>query len=205
MSKKIDRIRKHYVPRITPGRAHYDILDWAGADTQIARFEVLTKHVALTGKTLLDVGCGLGDLATFLQRKNIPVTYTGVDVVEEMLARAQCEHPKERFVRANVFDPNDETLAGEAFDVVFCSGTLNLNLGNNVEFLGQALSSMLRLTRERLVVNFLHICGDYTDPTYFHYDPNEVLTALTPLCCGENPQLIDNYLPNDFTVICEVQ
>ena len=202
--KKIDRIRKHYVPRIKPGRAHHSILDWSGADTQRARFQVLTKHVPLAGKTLLDVGCGLGDLAAFLRRKDISVQYTGIDVVDEMLAHARQVNPEDRFMLADVFDSNDETLADEAFDVVFCSGTLNLNLGNNIEFISQSLPRMYAKAREYMAVNFLHKRTAYIDPTYFHYDPQEVLEVLNPLCGKENVLLIDDYLPNDFTVICTV-
>ncbi|MBN1553900.1 MAG: class I SAM-dependent methyltransferase [Phycisphaerae bacterium] len=201
---RIDDIRGHYVPRLTPGRAHFDILDWAGPETQRARFEVLARHVNLTGKSLLDVGCGLGDLIDFLQRKNIPVQYTGLDVVEEMLARARENHPTERFVRADLFsDASQEEVPGsETFDVVYCSGALNLNLGNNLEFLETALPKLLRRARETLMVNFLRARNVTRDPTYFYYNPADVLAILRPFVVEKHIRVIEGYLPNDFTVLC---
>lgn len=203
---KIDDIRKHYLPRITPGRPNYDVLDWAGPDTQIARFEVLTNHVNLAGKSLLDVGCGLGDLVDFLRQKNIPVQYTGLDVVEEMLTRARQLHPRERFLRVNLFSDSAESgsrdpLKGETFDVVFSSGALNLNLGNNLEFLPRALRRMLHPAREALVVNFLRERGTPGDPVYFHYRPDDVRVVLQSIVGKDRVQMIDGYLPNDFTVL----
>jgi SAM-dependent methyltransferase len=190
---KIDDIRKHYVSRITPGRPNHDVLDWAGPDTQTARFEILARYVNLTGRSLLDVGCGLGDLVDFLRRKKIPVQYTGVDVVEEMLVRARREHPRERFLRADLFtnSAGGDPLKGETFDVVFCSGALNLNLGNNLEFLPRALRRLLIPAREALA-----------DPVYFYYRPDDVLAVLQPLVGESRVQMIDGYLPNDFTILC---
>ena len=203
---KIDDIRKHYVHRITPDRPNHDVLDWAGPDTQISRFEVLTRHVDLAGKSLLDVGCGLGDLAEFLRRKKIPVQYTGVDVIEEMLARARRAHTRERFLQADIFSESAENdpLKGETFDVVFCSGALNLNLGNNLEFLPWALRRLRGLANEALVVNFLRARGPFCDPVYFYYRPDDVLEILQPIAGQGRVRIIDDYLPNDFTALCRL-
>lgn len=202
---KIDDIRKHYVPRITPDRPNYKIHDWAGPDTQIARFEVLLRHVDLAGKSLLDVGCGLGDLIDFLQQRKIPVQYTGVDVVEEMLVRARQGHPQERFLRADLFaETGEDPLKGETFDVVFCSGALNLNLGNNLEFLPRALWRLRNTAREFLMVNFLRARTSLSDPMYFYYRPDDVLGILQPLVGEDHVEMIDGYLPNDFTVLCRL-
>ncbi len=199
---KLHRIHKHYVPRIASQRAHHDVLDWAGADTQAVRFAVLPRLVELDGKSVLDVGCGLGDLAGYLRNKNLHVRYTGVDVLPEMLARARKVQPGERFVLADLFADEPDALAGETFDVVFCSGAFNLNLGNNLEFLAHALPRLWRRAREALVVNFLHTREMHRDPTYFHYDPAEVISILAAHAGRENIRLVDDYLPNDFTLLC---
>ncbi len=201
---KIDKIKKHYQPRIVPGRANFDVLDWAGPDTQQARFAILTEYVDFSDnssvKTLLDVGCGLGDLVGFLKHHHLKVNYTGVDILEEMLIRAREAHPAERFVQADIFG-DESALAGEVFDVVYCSGALNLNLGNNMEFIKTALPRMLSHAGEFMVVNFLHSRAPVGDPNYFAYRPEEVVEIIQPLC--KRIRLVDEYLPNDFTLICE--
>lgn len=200
---KIDKIKKHYQPRIVPGRANFDVLDWAGPETQRARFQILTKYVDFNGrgvvKTLLDVGCGLGDLVGFLRHKNLKVDFTGVDVLEEMLTRARKTYPDERFVQADIFC-DESALAGEMFDIVFCSGALNLDLGNNMEFIRTALPGMLARAREFMVVNFLHSRKPVFGPKYFTYSPEEVIEIIQPFC--KTVRLVDDYLANDFTLIC---
>ena len=194
--KKI--IRSHYEPRIAPGRDSHDVLDWSDPAAQQARFEVLVRHVGLAGKSLLDVGCGLGDLWAFLHARRIPVDYTGVDLLEKMVLAARQKHPAGRFVCADVFD--GRSLADQRFDVVFCSGAFNLDLGNNREFLPRAAARLMELAREAVMFNLLHHRTAERHGHCFYYDPAEVQTAMEAIGC--NVEIADDYLPNDFTVIC---
>jgi len=199
-SDRTDKIKRHYAHRVVPGRAHFDILDWAAPETQQQRFEILADNVELQGRSLLDVGCGLGDLASFLDKRGIEVEYTGVDVVEQMVIRARELHPSRSFECVNIFD-DPEALGGSTFDIVFCSGTLNLDLSNNLEFVKTALPAMLCRTKESLVVNMLHARMAPGEPQYFAYNPDTICAILKPLC--SEVRLIDDYLPNDFTVIAK--
>lgn len=206
---RLEKIRQHYVSRLVPGQPNYRILDWAGPDTQAARFDVLLRHVPLAGRSLLDVGCGLGDLAGYLRRRGLlsSVRYTGLDVVEELLLQARRDHPTERFLHADLFSdsPSDTAALGEEkFDVVFCSGALNLNLGNNLEFLPRAMQRMIQRARETVAVNFLRARDVETDPTYFFYRPDEVRAIVQPLVATGGVEIIEDYLPNDFTVLCRL-
>jgi SAM-dependent methyltransferase len=199
---KIDDIKKHYQPRISPHLANFEVLDWAGPEAQQARFDVLTRQVDLSGEvSLLDVGCGLGDLLAHLRKASLEVDYTGVDIVPEMLGLARQGHPGARFVQADIFG-DSSALAGEKFDVVYCSGALNLNLGNNMQFLARALPRMVSHAQEYAVVNFLHARRPVEDARYFAYQPSDVTAILKPLC--RCVKLVDDYLPNDFTLICRV-
>lgn len=197
------RIRQHYEPRISPRRANYDILNWASAASQRARFEVLATHVDLADRSLLDIGCGLGDLYEFLQRREIPVRYTGVDLVEPMVAEARRRHPSVRFLCADVFAESldGQQLPAGAFDVTFCSGALNLDLGNNKAFLASAVARMVELAGATAAFNLLHTRTRDQESPYFYYDPDAVRKVLAGLDC--DVRILDDYLHNDFTVICD--
>ena len=198
---KSQRIRHHYQPRIDDGRENYDVVDWASAAAQQIRFAVLADNVPLAGRTLLDVGCGLGDLWAYLEGRGISVDYCGVDLLAEMTASAAGRNAGARFVCGDIFD-RGRCVVGppERFDVVFCSGMLNLDLGNNAEFLPEALRRMLELSTGHMVVNLLHARSEMRYPHCAYYDPEVVMKILEPMPC--NVRLIDDYLPNDFTVIC---
>jgi SAM-dependent methyltransferase len=203
--KRKQRILRHYEPRIGTARENFEVLDWASAASQQGRFAVLTRNLDLGGKALLDVGCGLGDLLTYLNSLNIRVDYTGIDISEKMILAARQMHEKDgRFIQADLFDsaaaPQEEKLSGQTFDVVFCSGMFNLNLGNNSKFLSLAIARLMDLAKQYLVFNLLHARAGYHDEYYAYYDPGEVSTAIPNE--GWEIRIIDDYLPNDFTVIC---
>ena len=197
MSRK-DRIRAHYAPRIQPGRESYDIVDRAGRRSQFARFSVFVRNIDLEGKSLLDVGCGVGDLWGFLRERGVNVRYRGVDILERMVEAARARHPQAEFVCADLF--GEDPLGGEQFDIVFSSGAFNLDLGNNREFLPGAVSRMLQLAGEAVVFNLLHIRTEKKYDRCVYFDPAEIVRLLEPLPC--EIETLDDYLPNDFTVIC---
>ena len=198
--RRLHAIRAHYEPRISPAMEHYEILDWASPRTQEARFRVLADNVELGGRSLLDVGCGLGDLRAYLLGRGIAVEYTGVDVSPPMVQAALERQPDGRFLCADLFG-EEEVFPESSFDVVYCSGIFNLDLGNNEDFVPQAVARFLGLARRHVACNMLHKRAGDSDGTYFFYDPLEVLARLRPLGC--RVRLIDDYLPNDFTLICE--
>lgn len=65
-------------------------VDWNGKESQILRFEQLTKVIA-PGEafSLNDIGCGYGALYDYLRERYPQFSYTGCDVAEDMVAAAQ--------------------------------------------------------------------------------------------------------------------
>ncbi|MHC4294297.1 MAG: class I SAM-dependent methyltransferase [Planctomycetota bacterium] len=206
MSRK-QNILRHYERRIDAYPKNHEVVNWATAASQQIRFEVLCENVPLNGKKLLDVGCGLGDLLEFLKKRKIRTDYTGVDICPEMAAAARRRHRRGKFFCADLFDGFEGhngsagQFAERDFDIVFCSGTFNLNLGNNLLFLPRAIGRLMELSNECVAFNLLHDRTPHcSDEPYAYYNPGEVRAMLLPL--GWSLRILDDYLPNDFTVIC---
>ena len=198
MSKR-DAIHAHYDHRFSAENANYKVLDWASPASQRRRFEVLAENVVLRGLSILDVGCGLGDLLAFIQQSGMEVQFTGVDILDKMVEHCRKRFDSARFVQADIF--SDDAFSPGEFDLVFVSGAFNLDLGNNLEFLPKAIGRLMKLSRRYVAFNLLHARWPEREPGYFFYEPDFVLQQLA----GYNVEvkLIDDYLPNDFTVVCE--
>jgi SAM-dependent methyltransferase len=198
-------IRGHYEPRISPRRPGHDIVDWAGIGSQEVRFRVLVENVPLANKRLLDIGCGVGDLYGYLSSRVPSVRYTGVDLLEGMVRYARARYPRARFEIGDVFGDgspgHERAMAGETFDVVFASGTFNLNVGNNREFLPRAIARMFELSRELVVFNLLHERARSRHSHCVYFRPEDVLPLVTPPAASV--RVLDDYLFNDFTIIAE--
>jgi SAM-dependent methyltransferase len=189
-------IESHYLPRIHDTETNSAILDWESVEAQELRFDALIRSIDLSGKSLLDVGCGLGDLHTFLTRRGIKVDYLGIDLLPEMISTARLRNPGVAFRDLDLFR-NPDSIE-RTFDVVFCSGIFNLNLGNNHAFLEEALEVFFRLANEAVVFNLLHKRSPDPDHHYFYFTPDEVIPKVWPY--SDDIRILDDYLANDFTV-----
>ena len=61
-----------------------------GAKRISFRFEVLFRDINPYGKKILDIGCGLGDLISFLDKKTDKnFDYIGIDIAEKLINEAK--------------------------------------------------------------------------------------------------------------------
>lgn len=197
--RKIDKIQKYYEEKMGKGLPDYGILGWESEDAQRMRFDVLISSVKLDGKSLLDIGCGMGNLLEYLGYRKIPVKYTGVDILQSMISYAQCKKLDGEFCCIDIFE--NDIFDKKSFDVVYASGIFNLDLGNNREFLLKALKTMLELSREAIVFNLLHKDSPGREDKYYYYDPEEIRKLLTGMQGVESVHIQEQYLKNDFSVV----
>ena len=199
--ERIEIIKSFYESNMNKGLPDYTLLGWENEEAHRLRFEILATSVNLKGKSILDVGCGTGSLLEYLNSKGIETAYTGVDILESMTEIAINKFPEGNFICTDIFKQN--FFKEKSFDVVFSSGIFNLNLGNNEEFITKALNIFLDLSKEAAVFNLLHHKSPDKEHKYFYYSPDDIIKAVKKL---QSPSIrlniIENYLNNDFTVIC---
>ncbi|PZM65941.1 class I SAM-dependent methyltransferase [Paenibacillus dendritiformis] len=76
----------------------------------------------MAGESVLDVGCGTGDITARIRESGAHVV--GIDKSEAMIAQARSKYPELRFMVADAECPLPDTLA-EAFDAVFSNAALH--------------------------------------------------------------------------------
>ncbi len=79
---------------------------------------------------VLDLGCGNGRFALFLERNaelrgHQPFTYVGIDLSSELIAHARTATARLEHIRFQVDDIEDCTLDGAAYDLVVLFGVLH--------------------------------------------------------------------------------
>src|SRR4030042_1546772 len=76
-------------------------------ESQEVRFDVLTQIGDLANASVLDVGCGFGDLHSYLEKRGIPVRYTGLALQPAFIEEARRRHPGDEFfcTDVDVFEP----------------------------------------------------------------------------------------------------
>jgi SAM-dependent methyltransferase len=99
-------------------------VDWESTTAQQARFMALLEIGDLDGCSVLDAGCGLGDLYAFLAARGLDVAYTGCDLSLPHIVAARALHPAARFVHGDV----RAVVPRERFDYVIACGMLHLRV-----------------------------------------------------------------------------
>lgn len=199
---KIETIKSYYESNMGKDLPDYSVLGWESEEAQHSRFEALVSNVNLEALKILDVGCGMGNFCEYLNKKGIQAEYTGVDILESMIECARMKNLEARFCCCNIFC--DKPFNNETFDVVYASGIFNLNLGNNEEFLYNSLGCFFGLAKSIVAFNLLHFKSPDKEEDYFYFDPDELKKELEERFPEvlKDIQIIDDYLHNDFTVIC---
>src|SRR5713226_290161 len=94
-AKDKENLRSFYETELNKYGVDYRSLHWNSARSQLVRFDVLKDLGLDRGCSVLDIGCGLGDLYSYLRERIAVFTYVGYDISPKMVKTA-----KERFPEA---------------------------------------------------------------------------------------------------------
>jgi SAM-dependent methyltransferase len=153
-------------------------LGWDTRAHQWTRFAAAAASADLSGRHVLDIGCGLGDFRTFLaERGIIPASYSGADINEDLLAVARRRFPDARFERRNVIL---QRYAEPVCDVAVMLGLVNFRLQSvdNYDYAERAIDAAFGACREALIVDMLsdRVTPDYPREDFvFYFDPPRML------------------------------
>lgn len=192
---------KFYDDRISNYGLSATSVGWKSYEQQKLRFDILTSALDLANKSILDVGCGLGDLANYLEASKVCFKeYIGIDVSDNMLMMAkQNVLPKLPVVFFNLNILKD-TISTEC-DFAIMSGLLNLKQSNSspLELLDVFLSKIRAVVKQGLAFNLLTDQVDYIQPHHAHFNPKEVLSVTEKYF--KQVIIHENYGLYEFTVV----
>jgi SAM-dependent methyltransferase len=97
---------------------------WRSKEGQVLRFEVFTREIDFTNTSILDVGCGIGDFAAYLEQEKIEFkSFIGIDAIQEMILTANERAIKNATFKVTDILKNRSILSH--YDWAVFSGTLN--------------------------------------------------------------------------------
>jgi SAM-dependent methyltransferase len=177
----------------------YRALGFGRRSSQEKRFGALAALGDFGGATVLDVGCGFGDLLAWLRARGVQPRYTGIDLTGSMIERCRkrFEGDGERSARFIVGD----ALTWQShtrYDYVIASGLFGYHAKDTRARIQPTLEHLFDIAGIGLAVNFLSGCAPTRSPGRLYVHPADVLQyalRLTPAV-----RLDHTYMPNDFTL-----
>lgn len=206
MTNRIEEISKSMIERYSNryNQMGYDVktLGWGSREQQEYRFRQAIDSINFNqSKSILDIGCGFGDLFALLIADKKPVSkFTGWDINPDLIGEAnkiwKSSDIKNEFSVVNLANHNSEKTVA---DIGFMFGVLNLNLKDkydNYAYSKMFIENAFSAVKEVLVVDFLStsLTSDYPKEDFvFYHDPIKMLEIAFSFT--QNVVLKHNYAP----------
>lgn len=195
-----DRDRKTIIDRYSERFHQFGVdirtLNPGTAERHRLQHEVHASAGEMNGKTILDIGCGLGHYYEFLRDKQLDVDYIGYDIVPEFIESNRERFPDARF---EVRDVSAEGIAHEADYVVMCQVFNNkYEHASNVDVVREAIRVALASAREAVSIDMLSDYVNYREPHLNYFSPEEMFRYAKSLT--RFVKLRHDYLPFHFTL-----
>lgn len=205
--KQRQRIIKRHQHAIQERGYQATALFWSSQSVQEKRFDILIDFIRLHSMQkknqpikVLDVGCGFGDLCSYLKKSEFEVEYIGIDVSPDMVQAGQFKYQDIHLLNGELFDFD---WSEASFDWVVCSGAMNEVVdphGLEGMYAKTMIQKMYALCRQGVVFNLLNAAHEWTHsrPDLQSFDPK----AIAGFCeeFAAQVSVRQDYLPNDFTV-----
>lgn len=167
---------------------------WRSRKNQELRFQALAGIGDLQGKSILDLGCGLGCLYGYLKARGWEGNYSGIDILDLMVKGAQARFPGVHFERRDILqNPPDEK-----WDYIFVNGVFNHKIKDNWAWIEKMVKTAFAVSRKGMAFTILNRAAGWLDQDLFYADPLE-LEEKIGLWSGGKYKIVKGYLPEDMT------
>lgn len=116
---------------------------------QILRYKAITELLPLNNSSVLDFGCGKGDLYGYLKKRGLNLQYTGMDINPELIRIAREKYPQATF---RTIDLEKEEL-DEKFDFIIICGVFNLKVSGVQESAFWSIKKLFYNSKKTLLFN----------------------------------------------------
>jgi SAM-dependent methyltransferase len=168
-----------YAERIGRLGAVVEALGWRDIYQQKLRFKLLVDSAKIDiNSSILDVGCGFGDLLGYLMDNNYKVDYCGCDISPDAIEIAKKNHENAVFLERDILV---DCFPANSFDYVMMSGLFNYRISDNLKYLRQMVEASFIIAKKGIRFNLTTNYVDYIDEKLFYYDPMEVFNFCKTL------------------------
>lgn len=192
----LEKVRVMTYHRRRLGSSDHLELGWRNRESQDLRFDALCRWGDMSGMSVMDLGCGHGDLKPFLDERFEAVRYLGIDFLPEFVQEATRRHgnlPDTHFLKA------DFTNTGlPDVDVVVASGSLNYRT-ENVLFAYSTIARIWEVAARGVAFNMLDAEAVGDEGILAGYAPDEILSFCRNL--DPEAEIVRDYSPEDFTIL----
>ena len=172
-----------------------EALGWRGTQSQLVRYKVFAKVGDLNGASILDVGCGYGDLKAFLDQNFSGFDYIGIDQMPEFISEARLRHS--HCSRTTFYQADFSMAELPQVGYVFASGALGYRCKNE-HFYTDMICKLYNSAKVTFAFNMLDKSCFPAHDLLIGHDRDEILSFCRTL--SSQVECFSDYSDDDFTV-----
>ncbi len=177
-------------------------LGWGGDNArQFLRFQVSLEleNFLNTSKiaSVLDVGCGFGDMGGDFMKNNYPnIKYTGVDINSKLIEEGKKKYPELDLRCVDIIEDN----FNEKFDLVCESGIFNFKLQseNQSDYIETMINKMYSLSNCGISLDFMSTFVDFQHDGAFHMNEFDAIRLAKKF--SKRVVLRNDYLDFEYAI-----
>lgn len=196
--QEIELVLRRYSERLAELGPVPEALGWTKGRHQL-RYHLLLEPWQLTSGSVLDFGCGFGDMYGYCREHFPSLRYCGFDLNPALIAAGRARYPDADLKAGNALR---DDLDGE-WDLIVASGVFNYLLSDNWRFIEAMFELFARHARVGFAANFLSDRVDYRRDDTYHADPAAVLQLAYRF--SNRVMLRNDYMPFEFTVYVDLR
>lgn len=175
---RIDIVLSYHNELLKKHSETYKISGWGSYDSQRERFKAIIGTAKFSGGTVVDYGCGSGDLYAFLNEEGYQFKYIGLDCNPQMIDIARERHG-DHFAVIQI----DEVKFDEV-DYVFASGIFQFLDKGFGKYHQSLISKLFDRSKMALAVNFLSSLRATKEKSEIemYFQPTKIVELAASIC-----------------------
>lgn len=174
-------LKKFYKNKFLSFGANFKGVGWFNPSKAKTRYKNLLRIINKKDKSkvsLLDVGCGYGELLNYCNLKKIKI-YQGIDLVNEMILYANKKYSNKKNINFNVKNLLNEK---KKYDYVICNGifTLKSTLTDQEMFsyIKKCINQLYKISAKGFAFNVMDEKVDFKSKDLFYINKDILLSFL---------------------------
>jgi 2-polyprenyl-3-methyl-5-hydroxy-6-metoxy-1,4-benzoquinol methylase len=159
---------------------------------QTARFDALCSIGNLSNSSILDIGCGFGDLYGFLKYRKFKIKYHGIDINENLISMGKNIYPRAH-LECRDFEIKKFNIK---FDWVLSSGITSH--ASTYPHLTSIMKEMFKICKKGFAMNFVSDNVDFKNKNLFYSSPEKIISIVKSI--SNRYTIRHDYMPYEFTI-----
>lgn len=158
------------------------------------RFSTLVSIGNINNSSVLDIGCGFGDLYGFLKYKKLRFSYLGLELNPNLIEYGTEQYPKADF---RVFDIVKDDI-DKKYDWVIISGLFNFKRKLPYQFIEFVLRKAFNCCRRGVAADFMTTYVDFKNKDANYVNPEKIMKVCKQITTRIT--LRQDYMPYEFCI-----